>query len=203
MKYLVLSIIFFLTSCTVQQSGITFPNQNPISFNTSKNEIQSSINDFKITDDLNPLTIQVNVIVLKRDDGTGNYDLKNAEEKNRLELYMNQINVIWSQFYQPQDLNGCYSGTDFYKDSKIRFKFNYIEIKDTYAWNYRNSGADLEKQKYSGITPYDGWHLTYLDKKLANDPKTPKGINLYLTMDGNNFDRLYKSKGENYNLKWH
>lgn len=38
-----------------------------------------------------------------------------------------------------------------------------------------------------------------MDKKLANDSKKPKGINLYLTMDGNNFDRLYKSKGENYN----
>lgn len=38
-----------------------------------------------------------------------------------------------------------------------------------------------------------------MDKRLANDSKIAKGINLYLTMDGNNFDRLYKSKGENYN----
>ncbi|WP_312556357.1 matrixin family metalloprotease [Empedobacter brevis] len=193
---LILIISFTIYSCEVQQSGLIYPNQ------TGKNSsgITSIINEFILSENLTPLTIRINVIVLKRDDGTGNYNLENPEEKEALENFMNANNYAWSTFTQPNDLTGCYTGKDFYPDAKIRFKFNYIEIKDSYAWNYKNSGADLQKKKYSGMTPHEDWYLAYLDQKIANSPSVPKGINIYLTMDADNYDRLYNSKGENYDL---
>lgn len=202
-KFIFYSVIFSVFSCSSQQGGLIYPNQNnnqTSSKITLNNQEQSTINSFVITNDLQPITLQINVIILKRDDGTGNYDLKNPKEKTALENFMNFTNNVWSQFSQPNDLTGCHTGKDFYPDAKIRFKYNYIEIKDDYAWNYKNSGADLQKKKYSGITPYRGWYLTYLDDKIAKDKTIPRGINVYLTMDGDNYDRLYKVKSKDYNL---
>lgn len=190
---------FSIFSCSNQQGGLIFPNQSTTS-NTLNSTNQSTIKNFVITDNLQPITLQVNVIILKRDDGTGNYDLENTEEKEALENFMNANNNIWSHFVKPESLTGCYTGTDFYPDAKIRFKFNYIEIKDSYAWNYKNSGADLQKKKYSGITPYRGWYLTYLDDKISQDNSISKGINVYLTMDADNYDRLYKVKSKDFDL---
>lgn len=197
--YLIVFISFF--SCISQQNGFIYPSSQIVT-NAKVVHItnESSIKNFTITNDLQPITLQINVIVLKREDGTGNYDLKNPEEKKALENYMNYSNDVWGQLSQPQDLNGCYTGTDFYPDAKIRFKFNYFEIKDDNAWNYKNSGADLEKKKYSGITPYRGWYLTYLDDKIAQDKSIPRGLNVYLTMDADHYDRLYKVKSKDLNL---
>lgn len=195
--YIIFCFSFF--SCSNQQGGLILPNQSTTS-NTVNSTNESTIKNFVITDDLQPITLQVNVIILKRDDGTGNYDLENSEEREALENFMNATNDIWSKFTQPNDLTECYTGKVFYPDAKIRFKFNYIEIKDSYAWNYKNSGADLEKKKYSGITPYRGWYLTYLDDKIFQNTSIPKGINVYLTMDADNYERLYNTKGENYDL---
>lgn len=202
MKKLLIFIIFLTCfSCTSQQNQLIYPNRTEkITLENSPSFNQAIINEFVLSENLTPLTIRINVILLKRDDGTGNYDLKNTEEKKALENYMNANNNIWSNFLQPSNLTGCYTGKDFYSDSKIRFKFNYIEIKDSYAWNYKNSGADLQKKKYSGITPYRGWYLTYLDDRISQDSSIPKGINIYLTMDADNYDRLYKVKSKNFDL---
>ncbi len=207
MKYsLFLLVILIGYSCTSQQNiGLSYPNQNSTTQKTTAQKTKnpsnnSTISNFKITEDLQPITIQTNVIILKREDGTGNYSLSNAEEMKALKNSMDATNQAWVKFYQPEDLTGCYTGTDFYPDSKIRFVFNYIEIKDNFAWNYKNSGADLQKKNYSGMTPYDGWYLNYLDKKLLQDPSIPKGINVYLTMDADNYDRIYNAKGSNYDL---
>lgn len=196
-----LFIVISIFSCTAQQGGLIYPDSQIVT-NAKVVHItdESSIKNFTITNDLQPITLQINVIVLKREDGTGNYDLKNPEEKKALENFMNYSNDVWTNLKQPEDLTGCYTGNDFYPDTKVRFKYNYIEIKDNYAWNYRNSGADLEKKKYSGITPYRGWYLTYLDDKIAQDKTIPKGLNVYLTMDADHYDRLYKVKSKDFNL---
>ncbi|MGV0833090.1 hypothetical protein ACTS9D_12890 [Empedobacter brevis] len=201
MRALISFVIFlFFYSCSIQKNGLTYPNQTTFISNIVSSTNRATIDDFVITDDLHPITLQINVIILKRDDGTGNYNLENPEEKEALENFMNANNNIWSHFVKPESLTGCYTGTDFYPDAKIRFKFNYIEIKDSYAWNYKNSGADLQKKKYSGITPYRGWYLTYLDDKISQDISISKGINVYLTMDADNYDRLYKVKSKDFDL---
>jgi len=199
----ILGLISVLTSCTTQQIGLTFPNQvvnNSSNQNLSQSN-SSSIEQFKITNDLNNLTVNVNVIILKREGkGPSNFDLNNPEEKAVLTEYFEKINTTWSKFYQPNDALKCYTGSDFYPDPKIRFKFNFKEVTDSYAWNYLNSGADLAKGKVGGISPGENWYGAKLDQKLANDVTLPKGIFVYLTMDGKQFDELYKNKGKGFNI---
>src|SRR5690606_21510419 len=101
----------------------------------------------------NPLTVRVNIIHLKRTDGSGSYDLKNEEEKGAFMGYINVAGHTYVELNPPKDLESCYSGTDFYPDTGIRLKFNIIEIQNNYAWNYRNSGSNLQEEKLTGFTP--------------------------------------------------
>lgn len=196
-----LFLFLFFTACYTTPIGIIHPNDKPISNPTINTSDKSTVEEFKITKNLSPITVRVNVIVLQDEKRkVSNFDLNNDEEKKLLEDYFERINLTWSKFYKPDNLTGCYTGNDFYEDSKIRFVYNFMTIKDSYAWNYKNSGADLEKKKFTGISPSENWYLAYLDQKIAHDPSIQKGINVYLTMDGDNFDRLYQSKGAGYNL---
>lgn len=207
--FIYFSILLSFVSCAVNQSiGLTMPDQQNGNISSeSNNKIinqagqNSTIENFKITNDLKPISLNVNVIVLRRDNKSQtNFDLKNTEEKQLLIDYFDKMNTYWNNFKNPSDLTGCYTGTDFYPDSKIRFKFNYIELVDSYAWNYMNSGADLSAKKYNGLSPSESWYLSDLDKKLAADPSIPKGVFLYLTMEGRNFDELNKAKGKGFHL---
>lgn len=197
-------ILLLIVSCTTQPIGITHPNPNnevsiPVQKTTS-NQL-STIEDFKITNDLSPITLNVNVIILKRDKTSkSNFDLSDPEEKKLLEDYFERTNTSWSKFYQPDNVTGCYTGTDFYPDSKIRFKYYYHEIIDPKAWDFRTSGGDLELKKYSNVLPAKNWYLTYLDQQIYNDPKFKKGINVYLPVDGREFDTYLKNKSKNYKL---
>lgn len=149
----------------------------------------------------NPITIRANIIVLYRNDGTGNYDLMNKEQKDLLEDYLSYINNhVYADLKQLPDSNGCYTGKDFIPDAKIRFKFNILKVKNTYAWNYRNSGSNLDEKKYSGFSPTENWYLKHLDDSISNAGDIPKGINVYLTGDGDKFDRIDKDKGMSYDL---
>lgn len=203
-KHLLLLLVFIFTACAYPTIGITHPNSTNStspSPTITQSATSGTIEQFKITKDLNPITVRVNVIILEDEKRPkSNFSLNDAEEKSLLKDYFERINLSWSKFYAPSNLTGCYTGSDFYEDSKIRFVFDYITIKDSYAWNYKNSGANLEKKNYAGISPSENWYLTYLDQKIAHDPSIQKGINVYLTMDGDNFDRLFQSKGAGYNL---
>ena len=199
---LIFLIIF--SACTTQQYGVKYPNEKTqettqkVKKTESKNS--SSIDKFTITEDLQPITIRVNVIVLEREDGSGNFDLKNPEEKSVLEDFLNSANTYWSIFYLPKDLTNCYTGTDFYPDSKIRYKFNYVEIKNSYYWNYKNTGSDLEQvpRKLVGFSPSQKWYMKPLDDEISTNPNIKKGVNLYLTLDGDIFDKTVKEKAANY-----
>lgn len=199
-------MVFMCSACTTQTIGIVQPqaaatptkNTSPLD---SKLSSTATIDNFTITNHLTPITLNVNVIILTNDQKKhSNFDWNNAEEKSLVQDYFEKINEVWSHFYQPDNLTGCYTGTDFYNDSKIRFKFNYITYEDATAWNYKNSGANIEKKNYSGISPYEGWYLKNLDQKFSNDPSIPKGILVYLTMDGENFDRFASNNAKGYNI---
>lgn len=157
--------------------------------------------NYLLDESYNPLIIRANVIVLYRDDGTGNFDLEDKEQKELLDDFLNYVNTyVYSNLKQPPNLEGCYTGNDFLPDSKIRFKFNILKIKNDYAWNYRNGGGDLEEKNYIGFSPSENWYLKKLDDSISLASDIPKGINVYLTGDGKNFDRIDKDKGMNYDL---
>lgn len=148
-----------------------------------------------------PLTIRTNIIVLYRNDGTGNFDLDNQEHKELLDDYLEYVNTnVFGDLKLPEDLTGCYTGTDFLADAKIRFKFNIIKVKNSFAWNYLNSGSKPEEKNYSGFSPSESWYLKELNDSIDNAANIPLGINVYMTMNGERFDRINADKGKSYDV---
>lgn len=155
---------------------------------------------YPIENSYSPLSIRANIVLLYRKNGTGNYDLKDPEQKSLLDDYLARINSIYSTFITPKDLTGCYTGNDEIPDSKIRFEFNIIQVKNEYAWNYLNSGSEPENKRFGGFSPSEKWYIKDLDDSISNLGNTPKGINIYFTTNGKRFDELAKSNSKNYDL---
>src|SRR5690606_14827476 len=130
-----------------------------------------------------PLTVRINAVLLHRNDGLGNFDQNNPEEKKLFLEYLNRINYAYNVLQQPANLEGCYTGTDFYNNAKLQFVFNIIEVKSTYYWNYLNSGAIPEEKKYGGFSPSEKWYIKPLDDSITA-LNTPKAINIYFTQNG-------------------
>lgn len=141
------------------------------------------------------LTLNANVVLLYRNDGSGNFDLTNKEQRDLLNDYLERINFIYSNFQPPKDSENCYTGTDFIPDAKIRFDFNIVEVRNTYFWNYLNSGADLKVKNYNNLTPHANWYMKTLDDSIHFRTKLPAAINIYFTMDGAIFNEMMRSRG--------
>ncbi|MFA7686307.1 MAG: hypothetical protein WCY25_00410 [Moheibacter sp.] len=160
---------------------------------SAQNKIYEHYN-YTLEEYYKPLTVRINAVLLQRNDGSGNFDQYDPEEKKLFLEYLERVNYTYNVLEQPINLEGCYTGTDFYNNAKLQFVFNIIEVKNTYYWNYLNSGAIPEEKKYSGFSPSEKWYLKPLDDSISA-LKTPKAINIYFTQNGNRFDELIKNKG--------
>lgn len=184
MKNLIFFIIYFLLL------SISFAQKKPLEHYS-----------YPLDNSYNPITIRANMIVLYRNDGTGNFDFEDEEQKVTFDRYLNYINeYFYPQLVKPEDLTGCYTGTDFMPDMKIRVTYNIIKVKNDYYWNYLNSGSNLEENKKSGFSPTENWYIKELDDSISNAANIPKGINVYLTGHGTRFDRIHNDKGMSYDL---
>lgn len=156
---------------------------------------------YQLENHYRPLTIRANIIVLYRSDGTGNFNLEDREQIDLLNDFLEYVNrYVYNDLKQPPDSSGCYNGNAFMPDAKIRIKYNILKVKNDYAWNYRNSGSNLDEKNHSGFSPTENWYLKNLDDSLSNAGDISKGINVYLTGDGDKFDRINNDKAMSYDL---
>lgn len=146
-----------------------------------------------------PLTVRINVILLQKNDGSGNFNLKDPEEKTLFLEYLERINYTYNVIEQPEYLEGCYTGSDFYPNAKLQFRFNIIEVRDSYYWNYLNSGSVPEEKKYTGFSPSEKWYIKPLDDSISA-LNIPKAIHIYFTQNGTRFDELVNNRGEGYDI---
>lgn len=148
-----------------------------------------------------PLHVRVNIVLLERADGSGNFNLKNKEERDLLNDYLDNINKSFTTLVKPPvgDMSKCGNVTEFLPDTKIRLDFNIMEVRNSYYWNYLNSGSIPEKKQFAGFSPTQGWYIKPLDDSISA-LKIPRAINAYFTTNGDRFDDLYKKKGEGYDL---
>lgn len=155
---------------------------------------------YPLEDYYQPLHINVNAVLLKRNDGTGSFDLNNREEKEIFYEYLNSNNYAFANLVKPDgDMSKCGNVTEFMKDTKIRVDFNVIEVRNSYYWDYLNSGSVPEEKKFIGFTPSDRWYMKPLDDSISN-LNIPRAINVYFTENGKRFDDLLKKKGEGYDV---
>ncbi len=146
----------------------------------------------------NPITLRVKIILLEKNDGTGNFNLKDATEKQILTEYLENTFKKFQNIVPPKEIGGCYDGSDFIPDAKIRFVYDIIEVRNTYAWNFLNTGSVPEKNILKGFSPSENWYLKKVDDSLTTAHQNKQGIHIYFTMNGKKYDKAFANKSKNY-----
>lgn len=160
--------------------------------------IQTANRFFIPKESSDPLHIRVNMIYLLDANGNGNFNGKDKEDNTIINKIYYNVNHLYANLKDVKD-SVCYTGTDFIKDAKIRFDFNSLYVKDTFARNYRNAkGFKENKRSYGIFSPSNSWYLKYLDNNI-NDTIKVKGINAFLNMDVKAYNNLVDNNiGETY-----
>jgi hypothetical protein len=129
------------------------------------------------------IKIKANIIVVQRSDGSGNFQ-DNATDRQFLDewlYYCNSHLGIWTD-----DGSNCGVFPRF-PDTKVQVVPNYVFIQDDFFWNNDNNpGGWIDYQQPSSVN----WYLNTLDAQIRNNPSIPKGINVFLTVDGSVYDGL-------------
>lgn len=145
-----------------------------------------------------PLTIRVKIILLTREDGTGNFNLKDPVERQVITDFVENGLNNFKKIIKPDNLKGCYNKLDFYPDAKLRFDYELIEVPNFYGWNYLNSGTIPEKKILKGFSPSENWYLKAIDDSLTIAEKKAPAIHVYFTQNGEIFDHAIKTKVKDY-----
>ncbi len=150
--------------------------------------------DYPLDNSAQPLTLRVNWVILQRDDGTGNFNMNDPEEAQLFQDFMTTANNAFMNIQRP-DANDtkCYQpGADFMPDTKIRLQSKIVVIRNTFAWNYLNSGSDAVANGTGwglGMSPGFGFYLKPIEDSLnASLPKGEKAVNIFFPVHGGNFD---------------
>lgn len=148
-----------------------------------------------------PIHIRAKIILLTKDNGEGNFDLNDNQAKNDLLNFLDNVNNVYSNFHQPDDLTNCYTGNEFYKDARIRFDFEIVEVKNEYGWDFTNTGTDLSKNIYRDFSPHPSWYLKSVDDSITKaEMKINKpSVHIYFTNNGKIYEKVKINKHKNYN----
>jgi len=85
--------------------------------------------------------VRVNLIFLRKNDGTGGFQENNPDHIAYIYDKINNSNNIMSNIANNYD-SDCYDGSaGVYYDTKIRFLYNIIFINNTYAWGTSSFGC--------------------------------------------------------------
>ena len=125
------------------------------------------------------IPIQVNLVFLQKDDGTGGFQANNPEHRLLWDDIESKVNAMYTNFSDQEDVL-CYAWKDpFLSEAKIRFEFNRIYIKDSYAWNRRNYSNYWGGAGEFQCPPLD--YIEYLQTEI--ETSYPLGINVFFTED--------------------
>ncbi|MBC7778133.1 MAG: hypothetical protein H7246_22060 [Phycisphaerae bacterium] len=134
----------------------------------------------------NPLKINVNLIILQRQDGSGNFQ-DNAADRSFLQNMINVTNQVFSTLVDRNEEYYPGKNLPFLSNAKIEIVPNIIFIKDERGWNNRND------HNFAGVPYLSGWYLDSLDQEIYRNDTLPKAINLYFTTDGQLYEQMVVS----------
>ncbi len=131
----------------------------------------------------NPLKVRLNLIILQRQDGTGNFQ-DNAADRSFLRNMISVTNGVYAdltnrneEYYPGQNL-------PFLPNAKIEFVPKVIFTRDEVGWNNRND------TNWAGVPNLSGWYLDSLDQRIYGSDTLPRAINLYFTTDGQLYEQM-------------
>jgi hypothetical protein len=83
--------------------------------------------------------IRVNLVFLRKDDGTGGFQENNTDHQYYINDIKNRSNYLMANITSSYDPI-CYNGSlGTISDSKIRFVYNVMYVNNTNAWKYQSS----------------------------------------------------------------
>ena len=133
--------------------------------------------------DYNPLKVNVNLVILQRPDGSGNFQ-DNAADRAFLRNMIQVTNGVFAdlsnrneEYYPGQNL-------PFLSNAKVEFVPKILFVKDEKGWNNRND------HNFAGVPYLSGWYLDSLDRQIYGSDTLPKAINLYFTTDGQLYEEM-------------
>ena len=168
-----------------------------------KQYIHSSIyrqNKYRSKYQVRDKEVRVNLIILQKDDGTGNFQQGDSLHDQFFLDVENSLNNRLGNLISPPVgcsalLSSCYS-PNFVPDVGIKFKFNKMYIRSSYAADYEINGTDsvfdangifVRRQIYC---PSSNWYLDSLDNLINIQNSDSLGINVFFTQAQSSLDRL-------------
>jgi hypothetical protein len=118
-------------------------------------------------------TIRINIIFLRKNDGTGGFQQNNTSHQQWVNDLIVGLNECYSNI--PNDFNSqCYNGSyGVLFDSKIRFDINIVYENNSTAWNNNNKCICPDETNY---------HLQTLNNQIAQNSSVPR-LNIFYTED--------------------
>ncbi len=128
------------------------------------------------SNDQNSIYVRLNIVIIQRDDGSGNFNQTNIEHQYVLQNnVINRMNNLMGNFTQNyEEYPEC--GRIKFFDSKIRFIPKFFYIRDSYLWDYSD--------KTSVLPSGSNFYLNDLDDYINDLTKNERGINVYLVLHG-------------------
>jgi len=128
--------------------------------------------------DARSIQVRANFIIVQKADGTGNFqDI--PEHRAFLDEWFEDCNL------QLRSLHGTSNCSPVVNNTKIQIVPNWIFYPDPteYYWDNDNNPGGEE-------CPNSSWWLNGLDAIFNANPAIPRGINVYLTVDGSIYNEL-------------
>lgn len=131
--------------------------------------------------DARSIRVNANFIILQKINGTGNFqDI--TEHRAFLDDWFNACNERFSNLWGSSDCS------PLMRDAKVQIVPNWIFLPDPdqgeYNWNNDNNSGGNE------CPTETNWWLEDLDESISTNPNIPKGINVYLTVDGSIYNQM-------------
>ncbi len=186
---ILLATLLYALSLKAQIFGQVCSN----STNTSSLKSVSVSDLFDITNE--PIkTVRINLIFLRKDDGSCGFQQNNTDDQQYIEDMINDMNNCYSTIsndYNTQCYNGYYGVT---YDSKIRFDVNTIYLNNSTAWDNHNKSICPDESNY---------HLQSLNNQIAQNSTVPR-LNIFFTEDSVDFNNIIINQNcpieDNYNV---
>lgn len=127
------------------------------------------------------IRVRANFIILQKIDGTGNFqDI--PEHRAFLDDWFNRCNERFANLW------GTSNCSPLVTDVKVQIVPNWIFLPDPdpteFNWNNDNNPGGFECPNTTT------WWLNGLDAAINSNPAIPRGINVYLTVDGSVYNEL-------------
>ena len=191
--------IIMILDCSIilGQPTCGTPDVNPsIPSETESSGCKGSLNflnnhnfDIVPNNGLENILVNVNLIFLYKDDGTGNFNFNNTDEALYVNSMLTDINNLMGNIPE-RSCSSCTTQPLHYPNPNIRFNFNIVKVNNTLFWNHQN---DSDGVSFANSKEY----LKSIHNLAALNSDYKPGIDAIFTVSESNYNHYFINNGNN------